>query len=448
MAHKSLASWLLLLFISLGLFSIFSEAADKQQHRNKQSSSSSSSSSIDSSAVFSVQGNVYPDGLFYVTLYIGNPPKPYYLDVDTGSDLTWVQCDAPCRNCFPGPHQLYRPKKNKLVYCEDPLCTSIHTLRKHTCGSPHEQCDYLIAYADQGSSLGVLVKDAFSLQFANGSLLQPHLAFGCGYDQQVPSINSPAPTDGVLGLGYGKSSIISQLQDLGLTRNVIGHCFSGRGGGYLFFGDSLVPYSSVTWTPMFRSPSLKYYSPGPANLLFGNQPMGLKGLPVVFDSGSSYTYFATRAYEAFIYAVKKYLPAKQLKEAPEDKTLPLCWKGTRRFKSILDVKKFFKPLVLIFAKGKKAQLEIPPEGYLIITSKGTVCLGILNGTEAGLGNLNVIGDISMQDLMVIYDNDKQQIGWVHADCNRLPNADGGGDGFGNSFTQPYVASMGILTDDL
>lgn len=78
----------------------------------------------------------------------------------------------------------------------------------------------------------------------------------CGYDQQVPSINSPAPTDGVLGLGYGKSSIISQLQDLGLTRNVIGHCFSGRGGGYLFFGDSLVPYSSVTWTPMFRSPSL------------------------------------------------------------------------------------------------------------------------------------------------------------------------------------------------
>lgn len=47
----------------------------------------------------------------------------------------------------------------------------------------------------------------------------------------------------------------------------------------------------------------KYYSPGPADLLFGNQPMGLKGLPVVFDSGSSYTYFATRAYEAFIYAV-------------------------------------------------------------------------------------------------------------------------------------------------
>ncbi|RWR90256.1 aspartic proteinase Asp1-like protein [Cinnamomum micranthum f. kanehirae] len=312
---------------------------------------------VAASASASASASVHLSGLFYVTLYIGNPPKPYYLDVDTGSDLTWVQCDAPCRNCFPGPHQLYKPKKEKLVYCEDPLCTSIHTIRKHTCGSPHEQCDYLIAYADQGSSLGVLVKDAFNLSFANGSLLQPHLAFGCGYDQQVPSINSPAPTDGVLGLGYGKSTIISQLQDFGLTRNVIGHCFSGQGGGYLFFGDSLVPYSSVTWTPMIRNPSLKYYSPGSANLLFGNQPMDLKGLQVVFDSGSSYTYFVTQAYEAFIYA-----------------------------------------------------------------SKGNVCLGILNGSEVGLGNLNVIGDISMQDLMVIYDNKKQQIGWVHADCNRLPKS--------------------------
>jgi hypothetical protein len=37
--------------------------------------------------------------LYYVAMMIGNPPKPYFLDVDTGSDLTWLQCDAPCRSC-------------------------------------------------------------------------------------------------------------------------------------------------------------------------------------------------------------------------------------------------------------------------------------------------------------------------------------------------------------
>lgn len=31
---------------------------------------------------------------FYATIYIGNPPKRYYLDIDTGSNLTWVQCAA------------------------------------------------------------------------------------------------------------------------------------------------------------------------------------------------------------------------------------------------------------------------------------------------------------------------------------------------------------------
>ncbi|KAF2594100.1 hypothetical protein F2Q70_00042290 [Brassica cretica] len=51
---------------------------------------------------------------------------------------------------------------------------------------------------------------------------------------------------------------------------------------------------------------------------------------------------------------------------------------------------------------------------------GNVCLGILNGSEVGLQDSNVIGDISMQGTMVIYDNEKQQLGWVSADCDKLP----------------------------
>ncbi|KAF9626044.1 hypothetical protein IFM89_030712 [Coptis chinensis] len=76
----------------------------------------------------------------------------------------------------------------------------------------------------------------------------------CGYDQQVsdPTISN---TDGVLGLGNGESSIVSQLRKFGITRNVIGHCMSACGGGFLFFGDDLVPSSGVVWTPMSRSRS-------------------------------------------------------------------------------------------------------------------------------------------------------------------------------------------------
>lgn len=58
--------------------------------------------------------------------------------------------------------------------------------------------------------------------------------------------------------------------------------------------------------------------------------------------------------------------SKNLKEVP-DHSLPLCWKGKKPFKSVLDVKKEFKTVVLSFSNGKKALMEIPPENYLIVT---------------------------------------------------------------------------------
>jgi len=153
------------------------------------------------------------------------------------------------------PHPLYRPTKSKLVPCVDQLCASLHggLTGRHKCDSPHQQCDYEIRYADQGSSIGVLVNDSFAVRLANTSVVHPSLAFGCGYDQHVGSSSDVAPTDGVLGLGSGSISLLSQLSQHGITKNVVGHCLSLRGGGFLFFGDDLVPYSRATWTPMARS---------------------------------------------------------------------------------------------------------------------------------------------------------------------------------------------------
>ena len=69
------------------------------------------------------------------------------------------------------------------------------------------------------------------------------------------------------------------------------------------------------------------------------------------------------------FQLRKELNGKPLKEALDDQTLPLCWKGKKPFKSIRDVKKYFKPLALSFSNGwrAKSQFEIPPESYLIIS---------------------------------------------------------------------------------
>lgn len=74
-------------------------------------------------------------------------------------------------------HQLYKPHNN-LVHCEDPLCSAIRTSGAEPCKTPDDQCDYEVEYADQGSSLGVLVNDHFAFQLTNNSHLRPLLAFG------------------------------------------------------------------------------------------------------------------------------------------------------------------------------------------------------------------------------------------------------------------------------
>ena len=74
----------------------------------------------------------------------------------------------------------------------------------------------------------------------------------CGYDQSYPGPNAPPFVDGVLGLGYGKSSIVTQLRSLGLIRSIVGHCLSGREGGFLFLGDGLSTTPGIIWTPMSR----------------------------------------------------------------------------------------------------------------------------------------------------------------------------------------------------
>jgi hypothetical protein len=78
------------------------------------------------------------------------------------------------------PHPLYRPTKSKLVPCVDQLCASLHGALngKHRCKSAQQQCDYEIRYADQASSIGVLINDNFALRLANTSVVRPSLAFG------------------------------------------------------------------------------------------------------------------------------------------------------------------------------------------------------------------------------------------------------------------------------
>ncbi|RWW24741.1 hypothetical protein GW17_00010948 [Ensete ventricosum] len=235
---------------------------------------------VPSSVVFPIYGDVYPHGLYYVAMNIGDPSKPYFLDVDTGSDLTWLQCDAPCVSC------------SKLVPSGDPLCAALHSGIAQDENSG--QCDYEIQYEDRESSLGVLIYDAFSLRLTNSTRAGPILAFGWYAQVWVRSaVRGPGRlcADRRCSRAWHREVVLEFVQSRGLDVSEL---------------ESLQVRSDLSNTP--------------------------------------------------------------LKEEFDDSALPVCWKGQKPFKSVSDVKKYFKTLALDFVKGNRALLELSPENYLIITA--------------------------------------------------------------------------------
>ncbi|KAM3206481.1 hypothetical protein ACQJBY_061915 [Aegilops geniculata] len=364
-----------------------------------------------------LQGSVHPVGYFYVTMNIGG--KPYSLDIDTGSNLTWLECKYPGHHCntCKGPHEPYEPNRHhKKVMCGDQFCTALQKDLPHYpepgCDHRHpHECHYHIQYVGGMSSEGFIVNDTVSVNVLSPSLpskrVQIFFGFGCGCNQK-PLKDSPV--DGVLGLGMGRVGFVAQLKAHNVIRkDIIGHCLSIDGGGYLFVGEHSMP-SHITWAPMRKYSH--YYTPGPAQLSFGGKKIGHNKM-VVFDSGTTYTYIPDdkpdRVYSVLVKKVENSVSGSL--QTVHDHALPVCWKGP--FESIQQVKGKFKPLALQFTNN--IFMNIPPENYLTLTANKNVCLGILEAPKAA-GQMMIIGDVTMQDLLVIYDNENKLVGWVSKKC--------------------------------
>ncbi|PAN41557.1 hypothetical protein PAHAL_8G052900 [Panicum hallii] len=363
--------------------------------------------------VFDLGGHVYRTGEFHVTLLIGDPAKPYFLHVDTASNLTSLDCNKGSKV----PHPVYRPAPNKLVPRKHLLCNAIH----QDVGEPEKPhktvCNYEIHYLDGSWSHGVLIHDKFT--FPSGST-KPDIAFGCGYNQGG-SHETVTGVDGMLGLGRGSIDLVSQLKNNKIiTKNVFAHCLSSKGGGYLSIGDENVLSSPANWVPMAPSTDRNhnYYSPGPATLHLDTKPIGTTPMEVIFDSGSTYTHLPEGPHAQLVAALKASL-SKSLKEVRDPSRLHPCWKGPGGFKSLDDLKKEFKSVMsLKFHSG--ATMIIPPEKYIIVTGHGNACFGMLGRTD--IGDMCIIGDITMQDQLVIYDNEQGRLGWRSSQCDKKPKS--------------------------
>ncbi|KAJ1435472.1 Xylanase inhibitor, C-terminal [Sesbania bispinosa] len=268
-------------------------------------------------------GSGRPDavGLYYAKIGIGTPSKDYYLQVDTGTDMMWVNCiqckDCPTRSNLGMDLTLYDIKESssgKLVPCDQEFCKEINGGLLSGCtGNGNGSCPYLEIYGDGSSTAGYFVRDIVLYDQVSGDLktasANGSVIFGCGARQSgdLSSTNEEA-LDGILGFGKANYSIISQLASSGKVKKMFAHCLNGvNGGGIFAIGHVVQP--KVNTTPLL--PDQPHYSVNMTAVQVGHTFLSLstdaseqrdrKG--TIIDSGTTLAYLPEGIYEPLIYKI-------------------------------------------------------------------------------------------------------------------------------------------------
>uniref|UniRef100_A0A7N0TSJ3 Peptidase A1 domain-containing protein n=1 Tax=Kalanchoe fedtschenkoi TaxID=63787 RepID=A0A7N0TSJ3_KALFE len=161
-------------------------------------------------------------GLYYAQIGIGTPSKNYYVQVDTGSDIMWVNCiqctECPTKSSLGIQLTLYDIKESltgHLVPCNTNFCSMVNNGPIYGCTS-NMTCTYIELYGDDSSTVGYFVKDIVQYDRVSGDLnttaANGSLIFGKHYSVYMKSVEVGNKTlnisTDVLGLGKNRQGAI------------------------------------------------------------------------------------------------------------------------------------------------------------------------------------------------------------------------------------------------
>ncbi|PKA54507.1 Aspartic proteinase-like protein 2 [Apostasia shenzhenica] len=274
-----------------------------------------------------IGGNGLPSGtgLYYAQIGIGTPSKNYYVQVDTGSDILWVNCIT-CKHCPKKSdlgmdltlYDIRGSSSGNLVSCEERFCSSTYGGDIPGC-SADRLCEYNVIYGDGSSTAGYFVTDYVQYNQVSGNhqtiKANAIVTFGCGAQQSgdLGSSSSEA-LDGILGFGQSNSSLLSQLASAGEVRKIFAHCLDTvAGGGVFAIGNVVQP--KVKLTPLV--PDMPHYNIILKSIDVGGEalelPTGIfepgvkKG--AIIDSGTTLVYLPEEAFKPLMNAIFSYQPS-------------------------------------------------------------------------------------------------------------------------------------------
>ncbi|XP_019443421.1 PREDICTED: aspartic proteinase-like protein 2 [Lupinus angustifolius] len=224
---------------------------------------------------FPVYGTADPiaAGLYYTSVHLGSPPREFHVTIDTGSDMSWVNCVS-CNGC-PQTSNL----RIKLNYFdpESSSTSSVIPCSHHKCAicSTNNHCSFKVQYEDGGETSGYIISDLMHVADISEGLVAPNssvpLVFGCSNMRTGRLTSYESALDGIFGFGKDDTSLISQLYSQGKAPRVFSHCLKGdtSGGGILVIGEVVEP--NMSYTPLIPKHVLSIFDIfPPISLNFAN----------------------------------------------------------------------------------------------------------------------------------------------------------------------------------
>lgn len=393
---------------------------------------------------------------YLISLNLGTPRQIIQVYMDTGSDLTWVPCGNLSFDCI----ECDDYRNNKLIAsfspsyssssyrdsCSTPFCIDIHssdnwydsctvagcslsTLLKGTCSRP---CPSFAYTYGEGVVTGTLTRDTLRVHGSSQDVTReiPKFCFGC----VASTYREPI---GIAGFGKGPLSLPSQL---GFLQKGFSHCFlpfkfanNPNISSPLVVGDlAIASKDHLPFTPMLKSPMYpNYYYIGLESITVGNisgaaqVPLSLREIDylgnggMLIDSGTTYTHLPEPFYSQLLSVLQSIITYPRAKEVEARSGFDLCYKVPCSNNTIFTLLDDLPSITFHFLNN--VSIVLPQENHFYamgVPNNGTVakCLLFQSMDDGNTGPAGVFGSFQQQNVEVVYDLEKERIGFQPMDC--------------------------------
>ncbi|KAK7321475.1 hypothetical protein VNO77_32158 [Canavalia gladiata] len=373
---------------------------------------------LSASSSYNVKSSFKYSMALVVTLPIGTPPQLQQMVLDTGSQLSWIQC----HNKTP-PTSSFDPSLSSSFYvlpCNHPLCKPrVPDFTLPTSCDQNRLCHYSYFYADGTYAEGNLVREKLTF---SPTQTTPPLILGCATES--------TDARGILGMNLGRLSFPSQAK---ITK--FSYCVPTRktrpgnnlptGSFYLGNNPDSAKFRYVnmlTFGQSHQMPNLDplAYTVPMQGIRIGSrrlniQPSVFKPNPggsgqTMIDSGSEFTFLVDEAYNRVREEVTRLVGPRMKKGYVYGGVADMCFDG-----DAMEIGRLIGDIVFEFEKG--VEIVIRKERVLADVEGGVHCVGIGRSERLGAAS-NIIGNFHQQNLWVEFDLANHRVGFGEADCSR------------------------------